>query len=91
MSRVVETPEDIAVKQKLWASTEAELMGFAEWEAREFVRGEAYSDGQKIATNAGRIKGYPIGLIRKLARQVRLGEDASDDLLRFRQRLSLDV
>ncbi len=79
MSRFKETADDIAVKDRLWASTEVEALRFAEREAEEFVIGHAYSDGQKDVTAAAKKKGYPIGLIRKLGRALRLQLDEAKD------------
>lgn len=70
-----ETAEDVAVKDRLWSATEAEAMRFANRCAEEHVVGAAYSDGQKDVTEAAHQKGYPKGLIRKLATHIRADRD----------------
>ena len=88
-----ETAEDVAVKDRLWSATEAEAMRFANRCAEEHVVGAAYSDGQKDVTEAAHKKGYPKGLIRKLATHIRADreEDRTALLEEYRNSIGLNV
>lgn len=88
-----ETAEDIAVKDRLWSATEAEAMRFAKRCADAHVVGSAYSEGQKDVTHIAFKKGYPKGLIRKLATHIRANreEDRTALLLEYRSSIGLNV
>ena len=70
MQRLKETEADLAVKQRLWASTKAELSRFANRYAGEHIIGCTYKDNppQRDITATAKRKGYPIGLVRHSAR-----------------------
>lgn len=91
--RLKETAEDLAVKDRLWDATDRELHHFAEIYAAGHVPGERYSDAQKDATSAAKVKGYPKGLVRSLGDIVRKDEwggvEAASIRQEYRARLGL--
>lgn len=86
---------DVAVKRRLWEASQRELMYFAGRCAEEHVVGTKYSKGQQSVTAAARAKGYPAGLVRKLAalkrRGLLEGERASLLLDHYRRKLRLHI
>lgn len=91
--KLKETAGDLAVKEKLWCSTERELHGFAAAYADGRVKGEKYSDAQRDATCAAKRKGYPVMLVRKLGGIILKGEwggvECTSLHARYRHRIGL--
>lgn len=94
MSRFVETPEDVAVKRRLWDSTEAEVLFFAKKHAEMHVRGQSEeSETQKDVLCAAKSKLYKKSLVRKCAKFIRADDpDGLSGALRgFRTEIGLNV
>lgn len=83
--KLKETPDDLAVKERLWCATEREIERFAKAYADGHIVGQAYSDAQRDATSAAKSKGYPKGLIREAGRFVKNGEWGGQVCLAFRR------
>lgn len=71
--RMKETQADADVKDQLFVATRREIMAYAERFAAAHVRGQTSdSDAQHDIGAAAKIKGYPCGVIREMARDIRM-------------------
>lgn len=84
-----ETPEDVAVKERLWDATVREARGFASRHARGHQRGTRETPEQYDIAFAAKMKGYPMGLIRSLSRAIRRGESENEHLAVYRSAIGL--
>ncbi len=91
--KLKETAEDIAVKDKLFDSSMAEVIGFATKHADRHEVGAGETDGQKDILSAAKSKGYQMKLIRRTAMFIRRGRTetiAYDNLVsEYRNKLGL--
>lgn len=80
-SHLMEAPEDLAVKERLWDATRREVMRFAQRHAAEHVVGEARSEPQADILEAAKRKGYEITLIENcgtLHRRIAAAQERED-------------
>lgn len=91
--KLKETPEDIAVKTKLFDASLAEVLRFATKHCDAHCVGEKETDDQKDVLCAAKLKGYLMGDVRSfssLTRRQLIDSDSYDFEVRaFRERLGL--
>ena len=85
--------DDVEVQQRLWRSTEKELMHFAKRYAEEYKRNDwrAPSEGQNNVAEAAKMRGYPKTVVRMLGDFVRTKNKKliARTMSRYRARLKL--
>lgn len=87
--KLKETAEDLEVKERLWGATVREVREISERYAAAHEVGVRETERQYDIVFAAKKRGYPMGLVRDLARSIRCGKSEEHHLNGFRDAIGL--